>query len=159
MNIKFGSLPCRVSPILGSTPCFKQTLGNHQSSTPCPRFKPLWKSSDTIRDCQKSRTITSRANHSLCSDFVHSIASSIKNFNLYEHIIVAQLRVSGFMSKRMRRTRTVNASPRNSELCQIARTDTIREWLKVRTQCNETFILKLQSDSDSVSSHQSSSYS
>ena len=39
------------------------------------------------------------------------------------------------MSKRMRRTRTVSASPRNSELCQLARTDTIQEWLKARTQC------------------------
>ena len=47
-------------------------------SSPCPRFKPLWKSSDTTQDCHKSRTIASRVNHSLHSDFVHRIASSKK---------------------------------------------------------------------------------
>ena len=41
--------------------------------TSCPRFKPLWKSSVTTQDCQKSRTNTSRINHSLHSDFVHPI--------------------------------------------------------------------------------------
>ena len=68
---------------------FDTCAQKHLFHTPYPRFRPLCKSSDTTRVCHKSRTITSRANHSLHSDFVHPIVSSKKNFNLYEHIIVA----------------------------------------------------------------------
>ena len=60
------------------------------SSKPCPRFHPVSKSTDTTRDCEKSRTITDNVNRLLHSDIVHSIASS-KFCTLYEHRIVRLL--------------------------------------------------------------------